>query len=171
MYLPSVLARRVVTGVRFIVQNRILYLQVKQGTLLPNWQIARDADWKPVEDISEQVRVARLGKKLRGKPPGVKENVDFVIITVGKTDSVQFDDIQVPHKTVLTGREAMIITTTFLKQKNKIYLFKSLYSGVKFELQDSKIGIAALATKFVHIRGLLSRNDQNQKILPPSGQR
>ncbi|XP_063982551.1 uncharacterized protein LOC135165314 [Diachasmimorpha longicaudata] len=91
----------VVTGIRFTVHNGVMQLQIQQGKLGPFWEIEGLPEWKPVNDISEQIRAKRLGRKLRGESPEVEEGSDYLIVKEGT--EVQLDTLSVPTGHVLTG--------------------------------------------------------------------
>lgn len=53
---------RVVTGVRFTKQNRIIHIQIQEGTLLPRGAIdPSTVQWKPVSDYTIFDRLIRNG--------------------------------------------------------------------------------------------------------------
>ncbi|XP_015109009.1 uncharacterized protein LOC107035891 isoform X2 [Diachasma alloeum] len=87
---------------RIILKHGMLQFQIQQGRVDTYWEVD-NVMWKPVNDITEEIHAARLGTMLRGKTPKVKENEDFLVITIEENNGINFDDLQAPYGYVLTG--------------------------------------------------------------------
>ncbi|XP_015126498.1 uncharacterized protein LOC107048052 [Diachasma alloeum] len=91
----------VVTGVRFIVQNRVMQFQIQQGKFGKDWRIEGEPEWKPIADISEKIRANRLRRKLQGEYPDIEEGRDYFV--VNEKTTFNFDQLTVRFGHILTG--------------------------------------------------------------------
>ncbi|XP_063982556.1 uncharacterized protein LOC135165318 [Diachasmimorpha longicaudata] len=128
----------ILTGVRFIVQKRVLQLQIQQGKFGKDWRIDGKPEWKPIDDISEKIRAKRLRRKLQGEDPEVEEGRDYFIVS--ERTQFNFDQLTVSFGHVLTG--------------------------VKFDMvsDENSIQIAILSRPFNITSGELSEVDGAAKI-------
>ncbi|XP_063993520.1 uncharacterized protein LOC135171111 isoform X2 [Diachasmimorpha longicaudata] len=92
----------VVTGVRFIVAHGIMQLQIQQGKLSINFKVEQ-VHWKPIDDISDEVRHARLQRAPYKGLRVLQENKDFMILKKGVNNAVNLDSLVVPSGCILTG--------------------------------------------------------------------
>ncbi|XP_063990138.1 uncharacterized protein LOC135169249 [Diachasmimorpha longicaudata] len=125
----------VITGIKFVIKHGILQFQIQQGELKPHWNIDT-AEWKPINDIGEEIRAARLGINYNGKPPKVKENEDFLVIKLGENNGINFDELEVPFGYVLTG-------------------VKFILADKKKEKSPKRVEIALIATRLHRSTGTL----------------
>ncbi|XP_063993522.1 uncharacterized protein LOC135171112 [Diachasmimorpha longicaudata] len=92
----------VITGIKFVVHYGILQFQIQQGKLGMNGQVT-DVHWKPIDDISDEVRHVRLGREPYRGLRVFTENRDFLIIKKGTNNAINFDKLVLPHGLLLTG--------------------------------------------------------------------
>lgn len=72
---------RVVTGIRFVKENRVFHLQIQQGQLLPRGSINDSSvAWKRIDNYTINER-------------GVHKNQDYFMLTYD-TRSIDLDDLQ-----------------------------------------------------------------------------
>ncbi|XP_063982552.1 uncharacterized protein LOC135165315 [Diachasmimorpha longicaudata] len=140
---------KVVTGIRFIVHKRIMHLQIQQGRLGDDWRIDGPAEWKPINDISEEIRAQRLGVKLRGKPPAVRRGVDYAVVEEGT--ALNLDLLIAPNGHVLTGVKFELAPTGVVKSQ--------------------RIQIAILSRPFDALLGQWSRDQTTSIIMSPRDRR
>ncbi|XP_063993309.1 uncharacterized protein LOC135170983 isoform X2 [Diachasmimorpha longicaudata] len=97
----------IVTGIRFSTANNILQFQIQQGKLGRNWQVT-DVNWKPIDDISDEVRHIRLGRPAYNGLRNFTENEDFMVLDADN-NGINFDAIYVPVGFMLTGVQLVLM--------------------------------------------------------------
>ncbi|XP_063989740.1 uncharacterized protein LOC135169004 [Diachasmimorpha longicaudata] len=100
----------VITGIKFVVRHGILQFQIQQGRIDRYWQVY-NVTMKPIDDKADEISAKRQGLPVQTrdpppnnwKQPTIRENEDFLIITIDENNGINFDDLQVPSGYVLTG--------------------------------------------------------------------
>ncbi|XP_014242049.1 uncharacterized protein LOC106662462 [Cimex lectularius] len=81
---------KVITGLRFVKKNKIIHLQIQQGTLLKNGAInVSTVAWRAVDDYKTD-------------DDGIKAGVDYHVLT-WEQRAIDLDDLIAPEGYVLTG--------------------------------------------------------------------
>lgn len=93
---------RVVTGIRFLQQNNIIHVQIKQGKLLGLNRIQTTSnEWVPLEKTTYFTEKQYNRNSVVNNPfPNVNQNYS---VLWNKQKSINLDDISAPTDTIITG--------------------------------------------------------------------
>uniref|UniRef100_A0A336LS00 CSON006525 protein n=1 Tax=Culicoides sonorensis TaxID=179676 RepID=A0A336LS00_CULSO len=141
-------ANNVITGVRFVIEQNTLCIQIKEGELLPFGQAKYQADWTPLPDLKHYVAPVRknckfLLNKLELHPDHVLVGLQFQYIDI-KDDCFI---ILVVHSKKFDLLEGALMDRTLMS-----YVASSLYTITP---EPQKVTFVN-GLKAVHLRGTSS---------------
>ncbi|KAH8370848.1 hypothetical protein KR093_005218 [Drosophila rubida] len=146
--LSDVKANKVVTGVRFVKENRILHLQIQQGELLPGGLIDNSTvDWEEVSNYKID-------------DPSVREGVDYHTLSYQRR-SIDLDDVRIDDdKTLVVTGVGFQVLDGHLNLKVRF----SKFDFVEGQLIDPEVNSVWLANDNIYERQKLNLDGLDMPI-------